>query len=89
MIGVKTLFIGPGSPWENGCIESFNGKFRDEFLNREGLDTRFEAGSFAKGYPSEPTLMAVSVPVSSFPFMVLAENMIGRYMLTLFSIRRS
>jgi transposase InsO family protein len=28
-IGVKTLFIGPGSPWENGYIESFNGKLRN------------------------------------------------------------
>jgi putative transposase len=32
-LGVKTLFIEPGSPWENGYIESFNGKFRDELLN--------------------------------------------------------
>ena len=28
-LGVATLFIEPGSPWENGYIESFNGKFRD------------------------------------------------------------
>ena len=34
-IGVKTLFIEPGSPWENGYNESFNGKLRDELLNRE------------------------------------------------------
>ena len=34
-IGVTTLFIEPGSPWENGYIESFNGKLRDELLNRE------------------------------------------------------
>jgi putative transposase len=40
---VKPLFIEPGSPWENGYIESFNGKFRDEFLNRELLDTLLEA----------------------------------------------
>jgi len=32
--GVETLFIEPGSPWENGYIESFNGKLRDELLNR-------------------------------------------------------
>ena len=31
---MKTLFIEPGSPWENGYIESFNGKLRDELLNR-------------------------------------------------------
>ena len=40
---VKPLFIEPGSPRENGYIESFNGKFRDEFLNRELLDTLLEA----------------------------------------------
>ena len=34
-LGVKTLFIEPGSPWENGYIESFNGKLSDELLNRE------------------------------------------------------
>ena len=34
-IGVQTLFIEPGSPWENGYNESFNGKLRDELLNGE------------------------------------------------------
>ena len=34
-VGVKTLFIEPGSPWENGYNESFNGKLRDELLNGE------------------------------------------------------
>jgi putative transposase len=33
--GVATLFIAKGSPWENGYVESFNGKLRDELLNRE------------------------------------------------------
>ena len=42
-IGVKTLFIEPGSPWENGYIESFNGKLRDELLNREIFTTLMEA----------------------------------------------
>jgi len=42
-IGVKTLFIEPGSPWENGYIESFNGKLRDELLNREIFTTITEA----------------------------------------------
>ncbi len=32
---IETLYIAPGSPWENGYIESFNGKLRDEVLNRE------------------------------------------------------
>jgi len=42
-IGVRTLYIEPGSPWENGYIESFIGKMRDELLNREIFDTLPEA----------------------------------------------
>ena len=42
-LGVKTLFIEPGSPWENGYIESFNGKLRDELLNGEIFYTVREA----------------------------------------------
>jgi putative transposase len=40
---VKTLYIEPGSPWENGYIESFNGKLRNELLNGEIFDTLQEA----------------------------------------------
>jgi len=42
-LGVKTLFIEPGSPWENGYIESYNGKLRDELLDREIFTTLEEA----------------------------------------------
>ena len=42
-VGVQTLFIEPGSPWENGYVESFNGKLRDEHLNVELFDTLLEA----------------------------------------------
>ena len=42
-LGVKTLFIESGSPWENGYIESFNGKLRDELLNCEIFTTLTEA----------------------------------------------
>jgi putative transposase len=42
-LGVETLFIEPGSPWENGYCESFNGKLRDELLDREIFDTLWEA----------------------------------------------
>ena len=41
-IGVQTRFITPGIPWENGYIESFNGKLRDELLDREPFDTLWE-----------------------------------------------
>ena len=40
---MKTLFIKPENPWENGYNESSNGKLRDELLNGELLDTLLEA----------------------------------------------
>ncbi len=42
-LGVKTLYIEPGSPWENGYVESFNSKLRDELLDREIFTTLEEA----------------------------------------------
>jgi transposase InsO family protein len=42
-LGVDPLFIEPGSPWENGYVESFNGRLRDELLNTEIFDTLLEA----------------------------------------------
>lgn len=42
-LNVKPLFIEPGSPWENGYVESFNGKMRDELLNGEIFYTLQEA----------------------------------------------
>jgi len=42
-LGVTTLFIEPGSLWENGYVESFNGKLRDELLDREIFTTLTEA----------------------------------------------
>jgi transposase InsO family protein len=41
--GIKTIYIEPGSPWQNGFVESFHGRFRDECLNREQLWTLTEA----------------------------------------------
>jgi transposase InsO family protein len=42
-LGTKTVYITPGSPWENGYCESFNGKLRDELLNGEIFYTLREA----------------------------------------------
>ena len=42
-VRVKALFIEPGSPWENGYVESFNGKLLDELLDGEVFDTLLEA----------------------------------------------
>ena len=52
-LGVATLFIEPGSPWENGYIESFNGKLRDELLDREIFDTLLEAQVLIEGWRKE------------------------------------
>jgi putative transposase len=52
-LGVKTLFIERGSPWENGYIESFNGKMRDELLKREVFTTLQEAQVLIEGWRRE------------------------------------
>lgn len=48
--GTKPLFIEPGSPWQNGYCESFNGRFRDECLNMEWFDTLKEAQVVIEGW---------------------------------------
>ncbi len=40
---MRTLLIEPGSRWENGYVEPFNGKFQDDCLNREIFDALMEA----------------------------------------------
>jgi putative transposase len=52
-LGVTTLFIEPGSPWENGYVESYIGKLRDELLNGEVLDTLAEAKVLVEGWRRE------------------------------------
>ncbi len=77
-VGVRTLFIEPGSPWENGYVESFNGKLRDEFLNGELFYTLTEGKILTEkwrrmyneirphsslGYrPPAPVTMALGLP---------------------------
>ncbi len=50
-VGVRTLFIEPGSSWENGYCESFNGKLRDELLNGEIFYTLKEAKILIERWP--------------------------------------
>ena len=52
-LGVQTLFITPGSPWENGYIESFNGKLRDELLDRWIFDTLWEVQVLTERWRNE------------------------------------
>ena len=49
-VGAKTAYIAPGSPWENGYVESFNSKLRDELLNREIFYTLKEARIVIEGW---------------------------------------
>ena len=49
-VGARTLYIEPGPPWENGYIESFNGKLRDELLDREVFYTLLEVRVLTEQY---------------------------------------
>jgi putative transposase len=51
--GLKTLYIAPGAPWENGYAESFNSKVRDELLNAEEFGSVLEAKVLAKEWRHE------------------------------------
>jgi putative transposase len=51
----QNLFIEPGSPWENGYNESFNGELRDELLNREIFDNPLEAKALVEDWRREYT----------------------------------
>jgi putative transposase len=82
-LDVKTLYIEPGSPWENGYVESFNGKLRDELLNGEIFYTLLEAKVLierwrnhynqvrphsALGYrPPAPEVVVVSASAGALP----------------------
>lgn len=49
-VGAKTAYIAPGSPWENGYIESFNARLRDELLDGEIFYTLKEAKIVVEGW---------------------------------------
>ena len=51
--GSRTIFISPGSPWENPYIESFNGKFRDECLNMEVFASGKEAQMIVEAWRTD------------------------------------
>lgn len=50
---IQTAFIEPGSPWQNAYSESFNGRFRDEFLTTEQFNTLLEAQVLAEDWRIE------------------------------------
>jgi len=52
-VGVRTLFLEPGSPWENGYIESFNGKLLDGLLNGDIFCTVRESRDVIEGWRRE------------------------------------
>lgn len=75
-VGVQTLFIERGSPWENGYVESFNGKLRDECLNRKRFDTLLEAQILIEQWRPEynhlrPTPPSPTVPLHRRPGLPL------------------
>jgi transposase InsO family protein len=77
-LDVRTAFIEPGSPWENGYIESFNGKLRYELLDGEIFDTLWEArvvteqwrNRYNKIRPHSALGYRPPAPESFFPYQV-------------------
>ncbi len=87
-VGVKTLYIEPGSPWENGYNESFNGKLRDELLNVEIFTTLKEAQVLIEAWRQHyntvrphsalgyrpPAPQTILPPVSHLPYATLRPD---------------
>ena len=73
-LGIQTLFIEPGSPWENGYNESFNGKLRDELLNGEIFTTLLEAKVLIENWRKEYNQFR---PHSSLNYQPPAPEMIN------------
>ena len=68
--GITTRFIEPASPWQNGVNESFNGRFRDECLNRELLASVLKAQCVARTFRDDYN---TSRPHSSINYRTPAE----------------
>lgn len=51
--GSGTLYVAPGSPWQNGYAESFHSKLRDEFLNREDFENEEQARALGELWKEE------------------------------------
>ena len=68
--GITARFIEPGSPWQNGVNESFNGRFRDECLNRELLASVLEAQCIARNFRDDYN---TSRPHSSIQYRTPAD----------------
>ena len=66
-VGVEMLFIEPGSPWENGYNESFNGKLRDELLNGEIFYSLAQAAVLVEQWRREYNTVDPTAPAAAFP----------------------
>ncbi len=71
---MTTLFIEPGSPWENSYVECFNGKLRDELLNGETFHTVHEAKVLIEQWRRHDNTMR---PQSSLGYRPLAPETLG------------
>jgi putative transposase len=81
---IKTIYIEPGSPWQNGFAESFHGRFRDECLNREQLWTLTEARVVTEDYCCQYTiigrtasLVTKALNASQLPFHLRLQSPFG------------
>ncbi len=64
-VGAKTAYIAPGSPWENGYVESFNARLRDELLEGEIFYTLREAEVVIESWRRHSTAYARTPPSAS------------------------
>ena len=82
---IKTLYIDPGSPWQNDYIESFHSRFRDECLNREWLlnlrEARMVIENWRQHYNEERSHSRLGC-LSPYDFISVSHSYISRLLMT-------
>ena len=90
-VGAQTAYITPGSPWENGYIESFNARLRDEFLNGEIFYTLQEAKILIEAWRRQQQYQtnrhAINYNEPGLPFGGLPGELVQRTGLSAHTIR--
>jgi transposase InsO family protein len=74
-VGVETLYIEPGSPWQNGYAESFHSRFRDEFLAMELFESLAEARAATKAFRDDYNTQRPHSSLGYLTPMEFAENL--------------
>ena len=82
-LDVKTLYVEPGSPWQNGYAESFHSRLRDELLNMEEFDSVRHARAHAKAWREDYNGYRPHSSLGGYPLMSSRDAVLITFQLRL------